>query len=224
MKKIIILSSLLIAGNFFAQKKKSAISDWKNKDSEIANTIFSKSGQKSKSSDNIKKDLIELQKILKIEIINEGDWEKLNQISWFRFVKINDGNFNQIINSENLDLVANSDITNNWKDENGNISFRSISEPLKISQEYNGKKNEKGQLNTPLTANEIYETSAPVSSFSFQIYTHRKDNNSTISTNLTKTINIYENNILVKTFTYSYEDLKKVGGISVKNFSVGELK
>ena len=66
-------------------------------------------------------------------------------------MKVNDGNFDQIINSDNLDLIANSSHTNNWKDENGNVSFRSVSEPLKMSQEFNGKKNEKGQLSTPIT-------------------------------------------------------------------------
>ena len=53
-------------------------------------------------------------------------------------MKVNDGNFEQIVDIENsdLDLVANSIQTNNWKDENGNVSFRLISEPIKISQKY----------------------------------------------------------------------------------------
>jgi len=139
-------------------------------------------------------------------------------------VKVNDGNFDQIINSDNLDLIANSSHTNNWKDENGNVSFRSVSEPLKISQEFNGKKNEKGQLSTPLTQTEIYETTAPIFSFSFQIYTHRKDNNPAMSTDLLKTINIYADNKLIKTFNYAYADLRKVSGISLKNFNINEAK
>lgn len=224
MKKILLFTSLLVLGRFNAQKKKRGLENWKNRDAEIAKQVFSKYNKKEKSPEEVKNELTKSQKILKIEIINEGDWDKLKEVSWFRFVKVNNGIFEPLINSENLNLVANFGSTNNWKDENGNISFRLISEPLKISQEYSSKKNEKGQLNTPLSANEIYETSAPVSSFSFQIYTYRKDNNPAIPTNLTKTINIYENNILVKTSTYSFEDLKKVGGISVKNFNVGELK
>lgn len=225
MKKVIILSSLLIAGNFFAQKKKSAIGDWKNKDIEIATKVFSKYRQKSKSNEEIKKDLIKSQKILKIEIINEGDWEELNQISWFRFVKVNDGNFEQIINIENvdLDLVTNSVQTKNWKDENGNVSFRFFSEPLKISQEFTSAKNEKRELKSSLKASEIYETAYPISSFSFQIYTHRKENNPTVKTELSKTINIYADGKLIKSLIYSYAELSKVGGISLKNIQVGEL-
>lgn len=226
MKKAIILSSLLIAGNFFAQKKKSAISDWNNKDAEIATKVFSKYRQKSKSNEEIKKDLIKSQKILKIEIINEGDWEELNQISWFRFVKINDGKFEQILNTENpgLELVSNSIQTNNWQDENGNVSFRSISEPLKISQEFTSAKNEKGELKSSMPENEIFETTSLVSSFSFQIYTSRKDNNPSIKTNLSKTINIYADGKLIKSLNYTYADLTKIGGISLKNFQVGDLE
>ena len=224
MKRIILLTSLVLSGTFFAQKKKTSLNNWQNKDTETATKIFSRYGEKSKSAEEIKKELTKSQKIVKIEIINEGDWDQLKEISWFRFVKVNDGNFDQIINSDNLDLIANSSHTNNWKDENGNVSFRSVSEPLKISQEFNGKKNEKGQLSTPLTETEIYETTSPIFSFSFQIYTHRKDDNPAISTDLSKTINIYADNKLIKTFNYAYADLRKVSGISLKNFNVNEVK
>lgn len=222
MNKIIILSSFLIAGNFFAQKNKIQLSN----NSKISNQAISKNGQKSKSSEDVKKDLIKSQKILKIEIINEGDWEKLNQISWFRAVKVNDGNFEQILNTENsgLELVANSILTNNWKDENGNVSFRSISEPLKISQEFTSAKNEKGELKSSMPENEIFETTSPVSSFYFQIYTSRKDNNPTIKTELSKKINIYAEGNLIKSLNYTYADLTKIGGISLKNFQVGDLE
>ena len=222
MNKIIILSSFLIAGNFFAQKNKIQLSN----NSKISNQAISKNGQKSKSSEDVKKDLIKSQKILKIEIINEGDWEKLNQISWFRAVKVNDGNFEQILNTENsgLELVSNSNQTNNWKDENGNVSFRSISEPLNISQEFTSAKNEKGELKSSMPENEIFETTSPVSSFSFLIYTSRKDNNPTIKTELSKTINIYADGKLIKSLIYTYADLSKIGGISLKNFQVGEVE
>lgn len=219
MKKAIIFGSILIVGNFFAQKNKIQLSN----NSKISNQAISKNGQKSKSSDEAKKDLIKSQKILKIEIINEGDWEELNQISWFRAVKVNDGNFEQILNTENsgLELVSNSIQTNNWKDENGNVSFRSISEPLKISQEFTSAKNEKGELKSSMPENEIFETTSPVSSFSFLIYTSRKDNNPTIKTELSKTINIYADGKLIKSLIYTYADLTKIGGISLKNFQVG---
>jgi hypothetical protein len=222
MKKVIIFGSLLIVGNFFAQKKKIQLSN----NSKISNQAISKNGQKSKSSEDVKKDLIKSQKILKIEIINEGDWEELNQISWFRFVKVNDGKFEQILNTENsgLELVSNSIQTNNWKDENGNVSFRSISEPLKISQEFTSAKNEKGELKSSMPENEIFETTSPVSSFYFQIYTSRKDNNPTIKTELSKKINIYAEGNLIKSLNYTYADLTKIGGISLKNFQVGDLE
>ena len=222
MNKIIILSSFLIAGNFFAQKNKIQLSN----NSKISNQAISKNGQKSKSSEDVKKDLIKSQKILKIEIINEGDWEELNQISWFRFVKVNDGKFEQILNTENsgLELVSNSNQTNNWKDENGNVSFRSISEPLNISQEFTSAKNEKGELKSSMPENEIFETTSPVSSFSFLIYTSRKDNNPTIKTELSKTINIYADGKLIKSLNFTYADLTKIGGISLKNFQVGDLE
>ena len=222
MNKIIILSSFLIAGNFFAQKNKIQLSN----NSKISNQAISKNGQKSKSSEDVKKDLIKSQKILKIEIINEGDWEELNQISWFRFVKVNDGKFEQILNTENsgLELVSNSNQTNNWKDENGNVSFRSISEPLNISQEFTSAKNEKGELKSSMPENEIFETTSPVSSFSFLIYTSRKDNNPTIKTELSKTINIYADGKLIKSLIYTYADLTKIGGISLKNFQVGDVE
>jgi hypothetical protein len=222
MKKVIIFGSLLIVGNFFAQKKKIQLSN----NSKISNQAISKNGQKSKSSEDVKKDLIKSQKILKIEIINEGDWEELNQISWFRFVKVNDGKFEQILNTENsgLELVSNSIQTNNWKDENGNVSFRSISEPLKISQEFTSAKNEKGELKSSMPENEIFESTSPVSSFSFQIYTSRKDNNPTIKTELSKKINIYAEGNLIKSLNYTYADLTKIGGISLKNFQVGDLE
>ena len=222
MKKAIIFGSILIVGNFFAQKNKIQLSN----NSKISNQAISKNGQKSKSSEDVKKDLIKSQKILKIEIINEGDWEELNQISWFRFVKVNDGKFEQILNTENsgLELVSNSNQTNNWKDENGNVSFRSISEPLNISQEFTSAKNEKGELKSSMPENEIFETTSPVSSFSFLIYTSRKDNNPTIKTELSKTINIYADGKLIKSLIYTYADLSKIGGISLKNFQVGEVE
>ena len=222
MNKIIILSSFLIAGNFFAQKNKIQLSN----NSKISNQAISKNGQKSKSSEDVKKDLIKSQKILKIEIINEGDWEELNQISWFRFVKVNDGKFEQILNTENsgLELVSNSNQTNNWKDENGNVSFRSISEPLNISQEFTSAKNEKGELKSSMPENEIFETTSPVSSFSFLIYTSRKDNNPTIKTELSKTINIYADGKLIKSLNFTYADLTKIGGITLKNFQVGVVE
>ena len=38
-----------------------------------------------------------------------------------------------------------------------------------------------------------------------------------------KTINIYADGKLIKSLNYSYAELSKVGGISLKNIQVGEL-
>ena len=86
-----------------------------------------------------------------------------------------------------------------------------------------GKAFEKGELKSPLKATEIYETAYPITSFSFQIYTHRKDNNPSNNSELLKTINIYADGKLIKSLNYSYAELSKVGGISLKNIQVGEL-
>ena len=115
--------------------------------------------------------------------------------------------------------------TQNWKDENGNFSFRSISEPYKISQEYVNTNNDKTGNRNLLVEKEIYETTAPISSLSFQIYTYSKEKN-ILNNNLAKTINIYSENQLIKTFTFKYDDLMQIGGISVDkfNFTSSETK
>ena len=57
------------------KRKKTSLNNWQNKDTETAKKIFSRYGEKSKSAEEIKKELTRSQKIVKIEIINEGDWE-----------------------------------------------------------------------------------------------------------------------------------------------------
>ena len=51
---------------------------------------------------------------------------------------------------------------NNWRDENGNFSFRSISEPLKISQEFINKKNRFNGLEFIISIPEIYKKEGDV--------------------------------------------------------------
>lgn len=109
---------------------------------------------------------------------------------------------------------------NNWRDENGNFSFRSISEPLKISQEFINKKNEKGENRDSVAENEALETTAPISSLSFKILLHPKDNKAVTSKDIAKTITIFSDGQLVKTLIYSYDDLVQKGGISIENFNV----
>ena len=135
-------------------------------------------------------------------------------------VKINDCNLKQVISTENNDLEVrkNAKGTNSWRYEYGNYSFKSISEPLKISQEFTNKKNEKGEMRSPLRASEIYESTEPVFPLSFKIYSHRKDYNAISPADLSKIINIYADNQLIKTITYSYEDLSKIDEISLSDF------
>lgn len=209
MFKIIVLitTSIVISLNAQTTKKTSKYSNKKNS----ANLTTINTQQKNKN----------LQRVIKIEIINSGDWTKFEENSLWRFVKINDGNLSQILNTEDgsLSISENTMNTQNWKDENGNFSFRSISEPYKISQEYVNTKNDKTGKRNLLVEKEIYETTAPISSLSFHIYTYSKEKNIS-NKNLSKEINIYSENQLIKTFKYLFEDLMKIGGISVENFKL----
>lgn len=209
MFKVIVLFAASIATSLNAQaiKKTSKYSNKKNS----ANLTTLNTQQKNKN----------LQRAVKIEIINIGDWKKFEENSFWRFVKINDGNLSQILNTDGgiIRLSENTMNTKNWKDENGNFSFRSISEPYKISQEYVNMKNDKTGNKNLLVEKEIYETTAPISSLSFHIYTYSKEKNIS-NKNLSKEINIYSENQLIKTFKYSFEDLMKIGGISVENFKL----
>ena len=189
--------------------------------------VISLNAQVNKISTNYKASINKqqnknLQRVIKIEIINTGDWKNFEENSFWRFVKINDGNLSQILNTDNgiMRLSENKMSTQNWKDENGNFSFRSISEPFKISQEYISVKNEKNQNKNALVEKEIYETTAPISSFTFKIYTYLKDNVIENDKDLSKTINVYSENQLIKTFRYPFEDLMNIGGISIENYKL----
>ena len=209
MFKVIVLFTTSIAISLNAQATKKTLKNSNKKFS--ANRTTLNTQQKDKN----------LQRVIKIEVINSGEWTKFEENSLWRFVKINDGNLSQILNTEDgiLSISENTMNTQNWKDENGNFSFRSISEPYKISQEYVNTKNDKTGNRNLLVEKEIYETNAPISLLSFQIYTYSKEKN-ILNNNLEKTINIYSENQLIKTFKYSFEDLMKIGGISVENFIV----
>lgn len=221
MRRIFLLNAVLFCSFSFAQKK-NTLGNWKNKDAEIAKSVFSKYGQKDKDEQIVlKKKLTQSQKKLRIEIINQGDWEKYGEICWFRFVKVNDGDLKQILNTDSIDIAVKTNTmkTENWKDGNGNFNFSNISDLMTISQEFESKKNEKGEMLNPLKEVEIYETVAPILSFEGKVYTHRKDHSLSKETDLSKIVNIYADDKLVKTISYSYEDMTKVGGISI-NFDL----
>ena len=213
-----IISSIFIGVSLHAQTNKRTPKSSQSK-------IVSKN-QKSNFSSTEKDKRIQSQKKITIEIINNGDWDKFEENTFWRFVKINDRNFSQVLNTEGgiLRISENTMNTQNWKDENGNFSFRSISEPFKISQEFTGSKNEKGQYRNTLIEKEIYETNAPISSFSFKIYTYPKNDNSNAKKELSKIINIYSENKLIQSFSYTYDELIKLGGISIDNLEVGNIK
>lgn len=216
--KYLLITAIFIAASLHSQSHK-RIS--KSSQSKIAT-----SNKNSTFSVADKDKIIQSQKKITVEIINNGDWEKFEENSFWRFVKINDGNFSEVLNTENgvLRISENAMKTKNWKDENGNFSFRSISEPYKISQEFTGSKNDKGQNRNTLIEKEVYETTTPISSFSFKIYTYPKNDNSNVKKELSKIINIYSENKLIQSFNYNYDELLKLGGISIYNLEVGNIE
>ena len=214
MFKILLLFTASIAISLDAQSTKNNFKNSNKKISANRKTLTTQQNNKN------------LQRVIKIDIINSGAWTKFEENSLWRFVKINDGNLSQILNTEDgsLSISENTMNTQNWKDENGNFSFRSISEPYKISQEFTGSKNEKGQYRNTLIEKEIYETTTPISSFSFKIYTYPKNDNSNVKKELSKIINIYSENKLIQSFSYTNDELLKLGGISINNLEVGYIE
>lgn len=221
MKRIIIISTVLIGGALIAQKKKNVSNTWKSKDREIAQKVFSRYQEnETKKLEAEKTNLIKSQRKLKIEIVNEGNIEKYNQVVWLRIVKVNNRNLEQIIdtNDRDISVVKNTMGTNNWKDEAGGFNFKNIAEPLKISQEFISNKNEDGVSKSSLWYTGFYETSEPVLNFSLKIYTHKTNSVSASTADLNKTINIYADNKLIKTLRYTFEELTKVEGVSIRDF------
>ena len=225
MRNILIIGAILFAGVLFGQTKKNVSKTWENRDSEIAQKVFSKYQEiENKKFEAEKADLIKFQRKLKIEIINEGETEKLNQMFWLKVVKVNDGKFEQIIKTDSTktEIKRNYD-KSIWRDEAGGILFERYN-PMKISQEYVSAKNSKGINETDIENKEIYETTNPVYSFSLRIYTHRKDFNAMAKTNFSKIINVYSEDKLIKTYTFTFDDLKKLEGIQILDFKLDDLK
>ena len=223
MKKLILILTVLFFNLTIAQNKK--VNKLQNRDKEIAQKVFSGFQNKEKAKlQNEKDEMVKSQRKLKIEIINEGETEKLNQIFWLKIVKVNDGKFGQILktDSSKIEIKQNYD-KSIWRDEAGGILFEGYN-PMLISQEYFSTKNDKGINQSDIQNKEIYELANPVYSFSLRIYTHRKDYNALEKTNFTKIINIYSEDKLIKTYTFSYEDLKKLEGIQILDFKLDDLK
>ena len=227
MKRILIISAILFGGIVIAQQKKTALNNWKSRDGEIAQKVFSKYQEKeNKKLEDEKADLIKIQKNLKIEIINEGDIEKYNQNIWLRIVKVNNGNLEQIVDTRDKDIsvVTNTMGTNNWKDEAGGFNYTSFTDLMKISQELTSNRNETGILANSLKPIESFETREPVLYFSLKIYTHKNSSEQTTLPTLSKTINIYADNQLIKTLKYSLDDFIKAEGVSIRDFKLGSIE
>lgn len=95
----------------------------------------------------------------------------------------------------------------NWKDGyGGNLHKHSIM----LSQSYLGSED---NPNLPLKEVEIYETSAPILSSIFRVFTYRKDFDYSNPAHLNKTINVYADDKLILTKTYSQEEVEKTEGI-----------
>ena len=227
MKRILIISAILFGGIVIAQQKKNALNNWKSRDGEIAQKVFTKYQEKeNKKLEDKKADLIKTQRKLKIEIVNAGDFEKYNQNMWLGIVKVNNGNLEQIVCKSNTEIsvVTNTMGTNNWKDEAGGLNYKSFNELMKISQEFTNYRNEAGISENSLKPIEFIETSEPVLYFSLKIYTHKGGSEQTTSSTLSKTINIYADNQLIKTLKYSLDDLIKAEGVSIRDFKLGSIE
>ena len=172
------------------------------------------------------KTLIKIQKKLKIEIINEGDIEKYNQNIWLRIVKVNNGNLEQIVSKSNTEIsvVTNTMGKNNWKDEAGGFNYKSFTDLMLISQEFISNRNEAGISANSLKSIEFFETSEHVLYFSLKIYTHKSSSEQRTFPPLSKTINIYADNQLIKTLKYSLDDLIKAEGVSIRDFKLGSIE
>ena len=203
------------------------MNNWKSRDGEIAQKVFSKYQEKeNKKLEDEKADLIKIQKKLKIEIINEGDIEKYNQNIWLRIVKVNNGNLEQIVDTRDKDIsvVTNTRGTNNWKDEAGGFNYKSFTDLMLISQEFISNRNEAGISANSLKSIEFFETSEHVLYFSLKIYTHKSSSEQSTFPPLSKTINIYADNQLIKTLKYSLDDLIKAEGVSIRDFKLGSIE
>ena len=227
MKRILIISAILFGGIVIAQQKKNAFNNWKSRDGEIAQKVFTKYQEKeNKKIEDEKADLIKTQRKLKIEIINEGDIEKYNQNIWLRIVKVHNGNLEQIVDTRDKDIsvVTNTRGTNNWKDEAGGFNYKSFTDLMLISQEFISNRNEAGISANSLKSIEFFETSEHVLYFSLKIYTHKSSSEQRTFPPLSKTINIYADNQLIKTLKYSLDDLIKAEGVSIRDFKLGSIE
>ena len=227
MKRILIISAILFGGILIAQQKKNAFNNWKSRDGEIAQKVFSKYQEKeNKKLEDKKADLIKTQRKLKIEIVNAGDFEKYNQNMWLRIVKVNSGNIEQIVSKSNTEIsvVTNTMGKNNWKDEAGGFNYKSFTDLMLISQEFISNRNEAGISANSLKSIEFFETSEHVLYFSLKIYTHKSSSEQSTFPPLSKTINIYADNQLIKTLKYSLDDLIKAEGVSIRDFKLGSIE
>lgn len=213
---------ILLCNLTVAQNKK--IKKLQNKDKEIVQNVFSDVENKEKAKLlKIKDELFKAQRKLKIEIINEGEIEMLNQMIWLKIIKVNDQKHEQLVKTDSTTLEIKTNFDKSiWKDENGGILFEGYN-PLKISQEYFSKTNDDGINQTDIQNKEVYETIIPVYSFYLKISTHRKDYNALANTNFYKTINIYSDDKLIKTYNFSYEELMKLEGIQILDFKLDSL-
>lgn len=227
MKRILIISAILFGGIVIAQQKKNALNNWKSRDAEIAQKVFSKYQEKeNKKLEDEKADLIKTQRKLKIEIVNAGDFEKYNQNMWLGIVKVNNGNLEQIVSKSNTEIsvVTNTMGTNNWKDEAGGFNYKSFTDLMLISQEFISNRNEAGISANSLKSIEFFETSEHVLYFSLKIYTHKSSSEQSTFPPLSKTINIYADNQLIKTLKYSLDDFIKAEGVSIRDFKLGSIE
>lgn len=221
--KYYIMSIFLLPNYIFGQKK---INCRNIEERYLNSSILHK--DKTLTKANVKLCLEKVQKKVKIEVINYGDWSEFKQSIDFKFIKINNNNFEPILDINKLDsfiIIERFNSKNKW---NGGISnmlgiySNDFSDYLKINQEYQSRFID--SYNIPLKNVEIYETMDSISEFSFNILTFKKNGSSINKFEMSKIINIYINNNLSKTLNYTYKDILSTKGVGLENFKIAEAE
>lgn len=202
MKTAFLPIFLLFSAFTVAQKKDNCDNIIK-----LHNDIFS---VKKPPIESVKKCLSKYEKKIRIEVINNGEYNKFVQYLSLDFIKVNNNDFSPILKySENTPeiIVDKTSDETNWKDGYGGNLYK---HSIMVSQSYLSPEDNPNLL---LKEVEIYETSAPILSSVFRVFTYRKDFDYSNPAHLNKTINIYADDKLILTKTYSQEEVEKTEGV-----------
>lgn len=182
---------------------------------------------KTLTESNVKKCLTSEQKIVKIEIFNNGSLEGVLQHVNIMLVKVNDGNYQDALKDfKNLGFAEKPgrEEANNWSGgKSGLISDSGfeIEEFLTVHKEYLLLKEvaDFNDYHQPVPSHQIFESAIPVLNFEIEIVTLLPNLREDYP--LSKEIKIYYDNQLVKTFTLNSSDLRSK--IIIDNFQTINL-